>query len=229
MTVIVPSTKSPSSSGGSAGKTSSTATTTTTSTPSPSSLASAQASVYSAQAAVHTAEIAINNTKLYAPTSGTIASLSSLTPGDSVSAGSSGGSSSIVVVVLDVERCVVHGRAETAGSLGGSSSSSSSSSGFAEIVNTSSLTMTVAFSESDISSVHVGQPATVTLDALAGVELAAHVSSISLVGTTSSSVVSYDATLTLDQNDNSGQARDERLSVRNHRPGERASPSRTLR
>ena len=61
--------------------------------------------------------------------------------------------------------------------------------------------MTVAFSESDISKVHVGQPATVTLDALAGVQLAAHVSSISLVGTTSSSVVSYDATLTLDQND----------------------------
>jgi hypothetical protein len=61
--------------------------------------------------------------------------------------------------------------------------------------------MTVAFSESDISKVKVGQPATVTLDALAGVQLAAHVSSIALVGTTSSSVVSYDAMLTLDQND----------------------------
>jgi macrolide-specific efflux system membrane fusion protein len=61
--------------------------------------------------------------------------------------------------------------------------------------------MTVAFSESDISKVHIGQPATVTLDALSGVELAAHVSSISPVGTTSSSVVSYDATLTLDQTD----------------------------
>ena len=200
VTVIVPSTKSPSSSGGSAGKTSSTATTTTTSTPSPSSLASAQASVYSAQAAVHTAETAINNTKLYAPTSGTIASLSSLTPGDSVSAGSSGGSSSSSSSSSTSSSASSTG-GETAGSLGGSSSSSSSSSGFAEIVNTSSLTMTVAFSESDISSVHVGQPATVTLDALAGVELAAHVSSISLVGTTSSSVVSYDATLTLDQND----------------------------
>jgi multidrug efflux pump subunit AcrA (membrane-fusion protein) len=200
VTVIVPSTKSPSSSGGSAGKTSSTATTTTTSTPSPSSLASAQASVYSAQAAVHTAEIAVNNTKLYAPTSGTIASLSSLTPGDSVSAGSSGGSSSSSSSSTSSGASSTGG--ETAGSLGGSSSSSSSSSGFAEIVNTSSLTMTVDFSESDISSVHVGQSATVTLDALAGVELAAHVSSISLVGSTSSSVVSYDATLTLDQNDN---------------------------
>jgi uncharacterized membrane protein YgcG len=61
--------------------------------------------------------------------------------------------------------------------------------------------MTVAFSESDITKVKVGQPATVTLDAVSGVELGAHVTSIATVGTTSSSVVSYDATLTLDQND----------------------------
>ena len=59
--------------------------------------------------------------------------------------------------------------------------------------------MTVAFSESDITKVKVGQPATVTLDALSGVELGAHVTAISTVGTTSTSVVSYDATLTLDQ------------------------------
>ena len=92
VTVVVPSTtRSSSSSGGSsAAKTTSTPTTTTTATPSPSSLASAQAAVYSAQAAVHTAETAVNNTKLYAPTSGTIASLSSLTPGDAVSGGGSG-------------------------------------------------------------------------------------------------------------------------------------------
>jgi hypothetical protein len=61
--------------------------------------------------------------------------------------------------------------------------------------------MTVAFSESDISKVKIGQPATVTLDALTGVELGAHVTAISTLGTTSSSVVSYNATLTLDQND----------------------------
>jgi HlyD family secretion protein len=63
------------------------------------------------------------------------------------------------------------------------------------------MTMTVAFSESDISKVKVDQPATVTLDALSGVELGAHVTAISTVATTSSSVVSYDATLTLDQTD----------------------------
>jgi macrolide-specific efflux system membrane fusion protein len=61
--------------------------------------------------------------------------------------------------------------------------------------------MTVAFSEADISKVKVGQPATVKLDALTGVQLGAHVTAISTVGTTSSSVVSYSATLTLDQND----------------------------
>jgi macrolide-specific efflux system membrane fusion protein len=59
--------------------------------------------------------------------------------------------------------------------------------------------MTVALSESDITKVKVGQPATVTPDALTGVELGAHVTGISTVGTTSSGVVSYNATLTLNQ------------------------------
>jgi macrolide-specific efflux system membrane fusion protein len=59
--------------------------------------------------------------------------------------------------------------------------------------------MTVALSESDISKVKVGQAATVTPDALTGVELGAHVTAISTVGTTSNGVVSYNATLTLDQ------------------------------
>jgi hypothetical protein len=61
--------------------------------------------------------------------------------------------------------------------------------------------MTVAFSESDISKLKVGQTATVSLNAISGLQLAAHVSSIAILGTTSSSVVSYDATLTLNQND----------------------------
>ncbi len=63
------------------------------------------------------------------------------------------------------------------------------------------MTMTVALSESSISQVHVGQPATITMDALTGVELASHVTAISTVGTTSSGVVSYNATLTPDQSD----------------------------
>jgi macrolide-specific efflux system membrane fusion protein len=61
--------------------------------------------------------------------------------------------------------------------------------------------MTVAFSESDITKIKVGQRATVTFDALPGVELAAHVAQISPVGTSSSGVVSYNATVDLDQTD----------------------------
>jgi macrolide-specific efflux system membrane fusion protein len=63
------------------------------------------------------------------------------------------------------------------------------------------MTMTVALSESDVSKVRAGQAATVTLDALTGVELGAHVSAVSTVGATSNSVVSYTVTLTLDQSD----------------------------
>ncbi len=188
---------------------SSTKTTQTTTTPSPSSIASAEASVFSAEADVRSARNALNDTKLYAPTSGTIASLAGLLPGDSVSAGSSSnaaGTSSSSNSSSSGSGGGLAGGTATAGSLGGSSSSSSSSGGssnspFAEIVNTGTMTMTVAFSESDISKVKVGQPATVTFDALPGVELGAHVTQISPVGTTSSGVVSYNATLTLDQRD----------------------------
>jgi multidrug efflux pump subunit AcrA (membrane-fusion protein) len=171
------------------------------------SIPSAQASVDSAQASVHSAEEGLANTKLYAPIAGTIVSLASLQPGDSVTGGST--SSSSASSSPSSSSSASGGTGTTAGSLGGSgstgstgsSSSSGGSSSFAEIVNTSKMTMTVAFSESDVSNLKVGQSATVTLDALTGVELGAHVTSISTVGTTSSSVVSYDATLTLDQRD----------------------------
>ena len=187
-------------SGGSA----TTTTTQTTTTPSPASIASAQASVFSAQASLNNAQAALNDTKLFAPTTGTIASMASLLPGDSVSAGSSSSaSSSSSSSSSSSGGSGLAGGTATAGSLGGSSSSSSSgsSSPFAEIVNTGTLTMTVAFSESDISKIKTGQAATVTFDALPGVELGAHVTQISNVGTSSSGVVSYNATITLDQHD----------------------------
>ena len=180
------------------------ATTSTTTTPSPSQIASAKASVDSAQATVDSAEATLADTKLYAPVSGTIASLESINPGQTVSATGSGSSATSGSNASSGSSSSGSG-SQTAGSLAGSSSSSSSSTssntGFAEIINSGTLTMTVAFSESDISSVKVGQAATVSIDALSGVELGGHVTAISPVGTTSSSVVSYDATITLDEND----------------------------
>jgi multidrug efflux pump subunit AcrA (membrane-fusion protein) len=161
-------------------------------------IATAQGQVDSAEASVKNAETAVDETHLYAPASGTVVSVEDISPGGAVSAGSSTGSSASSASTGSSSSSGLG--SSTAGSLGGSSSSSSSS-GFVEIINTSRLTMTVAFSESDISSVRVGEPADVTLDALTGVELAGHVSAVSPLGTTSSSVVSYDATITIDQHD----------------------------
>jgi len=63
------------------------------------------------------------------------------------------------------------------------------------------MEVVVPFTESDIGKVKAGQSATVTVDALSNLELAAHVTNVSLLATTSGSVTSYDVTLTLDQND----------------------------
>jgi multidrug efflux pump subunit AcrA (membrane-fusion protein) len=178
----------------------------TASTPSAGSVPSAQAAVYSAEQSVASAKTALANTKLYAPTSGTIVTTAGLTKGDAVSAGStstvSGTSSSSTSAS---STSTPTSATTTTGGLGssGSTGSTSSSSGtpFVEIVNSKTMTMTVALSESDVSKVKVGQPATIALDALSGVTLGAHVTAISPVGTTSSSVVSYNATLTLNQSD----------------------------
>ncbi len=168
-------------------------------------IASAQASVDGAEATVRNAENALNETRLFAPAAGTVVNVAAVSPGDTVSSGgSSAGSSASSSTGTGSGSSAATGTGATAGSLGGSASSSASSStssGLVEIVNAGSMTMTVAFSESDISKIKVGQPANITLEALSGVELAAHVSAISTLGTSSSGVVSYNATLALDQRD----------------------------
>jgi macrolide-specific efflux system membrane fusion protein len=196
------STSTGSTSGGS-GSSSSGASTTT----SASSIATAQAAVDTAQANVNSAQSTLDNTRLRAPASGTVASVTGLSIGDSVSAGSTGATSGSSTGSTSGSST---GASSTAGSLGSSSSgststssSSTSSSPFVQVVNTSTMTMTVSFSESDVNKLKVGQAATVTPDALSGVQLGAHVTSISPVGTTSNNVVSYQATLTLDQSDSS--------------------------
>ncbi|MBV9816751.1 MAG: HlyD family efflux transporter periplasmic adaptor subunit, partial [Solirubrobacterales bacterium] len=189
-------------------------------------VASAQASVDGAQANVTSAQKVLDETRLYAPASGTVASLESISPGEAVSgtssgnsgassgsgssssggggsgagsSGSSSGSGASSGSSSGSGGSSAGAGSSTAGSLGSASGSSSTSGGLVEIVNTRPLTMVVPLSESDIAQVRVGQAATVTMEALTGVELAAHVSSVSTVGTESSGVVSYDVTLTLDQ------------------------------
>jgi multidrug efflux pump subunit AcrA (membrane-fusion protein) len=187
--------------------------TSTTTTPSPATIASAKASVDGAEASLRNAQTALAETRLVAPSAGTIVSLASLSPGDPVSASSGSGAASAASSSTGSSTSggASSGSGSTsAGSLGGTSSSSSSSAststGFAEIVDTGHMTMTVALSESDVSKVRVGQTATVSLDALTGVQLAAHVASISTLGTTSSGVVSYNAVLDLDESNSQVKA-----------------------
>jgi multidrug efflux pump subunit AcrA (membrane-fusion protein) len=162
------------------GSSSSASTTTTGSSSEATTIQEDEITVESDEEAIKNDKLALAETTLRAPATGTITSLVDVFPGDSVEAASSSGGSS---------------------SSSSSSSGDSSGSSFAEIINTSTLTMTVAVSESDIGEVEVGQPATVTVDAIAGIELAAHVDAISADATDSSDVVSYEVTLKLDQTD----------------------------
>ena len=61
------------------------------------------------------------------------------------------------------------------------------------------MQLVVPLSESEIGNVKDGQTATVTVEALSGAKLAAHVSEVAILSTSSSGVVSYDVTFQLDQ------------------------------
>lgn len=61
------------------------------------------------------------------------------------------------------------------------------------------MKLVVALSESEIGNVHAGQIATVTIEALNGRKVAAHVASVSQTPTSTSGAVSYDVTFLLDQ------------------------------
>ncbi|HUH81631.1 MAG TPA: biotin/lipoyl-binding protein [Solirubrobacteraceae bacterium] len=168
-------------------------------------LASAKADVKSDKLSVQSAEQAVDNTKLYAPQSGTIVTLSGevgetvsgtgTTRTASSSSSSSTGSSSTGASTAG------KGSTGTGASATGASSSdtgSSGSSSFAVLNNLGSLQIVVPLSESEIGNVHEGQIATVTIEAL-NRKVAAHVASVSDSPTSSSGAVSYDVTFQLDQ------------------------------
>jgi multidrug efflux pump subunit AcrA (membrane-fusion protein) len=171
-------------------------------------IASAEAAVASGQLTVKTDEEALAGTKLYAPSAGTVASISGAV-GDEVTAGS-GGSSSAGDDSSGSGSGGSGGLASALASAVGSSStsssasdSSSSSSAFIVLANLSAMQLVVSVSESDIGTVKTGQPATISVDALPNEEFAAKVTAISLLSSDSSGVVSYDVTIRLTQNSRS--------------------------
>jgi multidrug efflux pump subunit AcrA (membrane-fusion protein) len=165
-------------------------------------LASASAAVKSDKLAVQSDEEALANTKLYAPETGTLVSLSGEV-GENVSAtgttkaSSSNASESSVSGASDGASSAF-GASSSAGNSGDSSLGSSSSS-FAVLSDLSSMQLVVPLSESEIGEVKDGQPATITIEALESRKLAAEVVSIAMLPTSNSGVVSYDVTFELDQ------------------------------
>jgi multidrug efflux pump subunit AcrA (membrane-fusion protein) len=184
----------------------SSAKTTTSAATREANLASARAAVRSAKLTVQSDEQSVQDTRLYAPQNGTIVSLSgqvgevvsgSGTTKASSSASSSSGSGTSATGATGASAT---GRAATGASSDSSASSgSSSSSAFAVLSNLSSMQLVVALSESEIIHVKAGQIATVTVEALEGRKLAAHVSEVAIESTSSSGAVSYDVTFQLDQ------------------------------
>jgi HlyD family secretion protein len=164
-------------------------------------IASASAAVKSDKLAVQSNEEALANTKLNAPQTGTLVSLSGevgetvsgtgTTKASSSSSSASEGSAASSTSTL--------GRSSAAAGRESSDDSSSLGSSFAVLSDLSSMQLVVPMSESEIGQVKDGQPATVTIEALEGSKLAAEVTAISMLPTSNSGVVSYDVTFTLDQ------------------------------
>ena len=165
-------------------------------------VASARAAVKSARLAVRSDEQAVQDTKLYAPESGTIVTLSGEV-GETVSATgttkgspSSSSSSSSTASTGSSDETGATGSTSSTSSAGSTGSSSSS---FAVLTNLRSLQLVVALSAAEIGSVKDGQIATVTVEALEGRKLAAHVVEVATLPSGDSTVVSYDVTFKLDQ------------------------------
>ncbi|GIE89804.1 membrane fusion protein, macrolide-specific efflux system [Actinoplanes regularis] len=131
----------------------------------------AQNEVTSAKLAVDDAAAAVAGTKLTAPMAGTVTAIN----------GSLGSSSAV---------------SATGGGSSGSGASASSS-GFVDIADLTRLQITAGFSESDTTALKTGQSATVTWNALNGVETTGQVLAIAPTATTGNGVVTYAVTVSL--------------------------------
>ena len=168
-------------------------------------IASAKAAVKSDRLTVQSDEQDVQDTKLYAPEDGTIVSLTGqigeVVSGSGTTRSSSSASSSSASGSSASGGTAATGRSATGTSSApaSSGSSSSSSSAFAVLSDLSSMQLVAPLSESEIGNVKRGQIATVTVEALEGRKLAAHVREVALLSTSNSGVVSYDVTFQLDQ------------------------------
>ena len=144
----------------------------------PNQIASAQAQVASAQAALQTAQQNLSNTTLVAPMDGEVNSINGVV-GETVSTG--GGTTP-----------------EAPGSAAPLPASTSSNA-FMVIGNVSGMEVVVPFAESDASRLAFNQEAQVTFDAVPNLTISGHVIAVASASTVTSGVVSYYATIALNQ------------------------------
>jgi HlyD family secretion protein len=185
---------------GTSGQTGSESKTTQSAATREANLASSEATVKTDRLTVKSDERAVQNTKLYAPEDGTIVSLSGEV-GQTVSAtGTTKASSSSASSSSSAAGSSSPSKAGSTGaSTPSSSEGASSGSTFMVLSDLEAMQLVVALSESEIGNVHVGQIATLTIEALNGRKLAAHVTRVAQTPTSTSGAVSYDVTFKLDQ------------------------------
>jgi multidrug efflux pump subunit AcrA (membrane-fusion protein) len=148
--------------------------------PTASTLATARASLVNAQIGVVNAQTTLGQAVLRSPIAGTVADV-----GGTVGTAESGGGSSAV----------------SSSSSSSTTGSSGSSSAFVTLTGLTGMQLVAGFAETDTAKLRVGQPATVTVDALPSKELAAHIIAISGTATDSSGVVTYNVTFALDRSE----------------------------
>ena len=148
----------------------------------PNQIAAAQAQLASAEAAVQTAQQNLDNTTLYAPMDGDVNSINGVV-GEAVGAG--GGT--------------------TAEAPGGQAPlpTSAASTAFMQIGNVSAMEVVIPFAEADAARIAFNQEAQITFDAVPNLTISGHVIAVASAATVSSGVVSYYATITLNQTEKS--------------------------
>src|SRR5579862_4477432 len=151
--------------------------------PTAAALAAARASIVNAQVGVATAQKTLDETVLRAPIAATVASV-----GGQVGTAESGGGNSAL-------------SSSSSSSSGTGSSGGGSSTGFVTLTGINGMELVAGFAETDTAKLRVGQPATVTVDALPNTELAAHIVAIDGTATSSSGVVTYNVTFALDRSE----------------------------
>ncbi|MEV4379472.1 biotin/lipoyl-binding protein [Streptosporangium sp. NPDC049644] len=146
------------------------------------STAAAYAQYVTARNTYRAAKRAVDGTVIKAPFSGTVTAING-TVGGSSGSGSSGSSTKAT------------GNASGAAGSGSSGGAASGSGGFIDIADTGRLQLVGTFTESDVTRLKVGQPASIGFDALNGVTAAGKVTQIQPTATTSNNVVQYPVTI----------------------------------